>query len=39
MAATAYREFIEGEKIDFGDPRYTWDKAAAETLVEESENC
>lgn len=39
MAATTYRDFIEREGIEYGDQRYAWDKAAAETLVEEFENC
>lgn len=38
MAATTYREFIESEKIEFGDPRYAWDRAAAATLVNEAES-
>lgn len=37
MAARTYRDFIEGEKVEFGDPRYDWTEAGATTLVEEME--
>lgn len=38
MAATTYREFIESERIEFGDPRYSWDKDAAAILVNEADS-
>ncbi|WP_398480901.1 hypothetical protein [Tardiphaga sp.] len=37
MAARTYREFIESEKVEFGDPRYDWTEAGANTLVREME--
>jgi hypothetical protein len=37
MAARTYGEFIESEKIEFGDPRYDWTGAGAHTLVSEME--
>jgi hypothetical protein len=38
MAARTYRDFIDSERIKFGDPRYGWTQADAETLVREYEN-
>lgn len=37
MAAHTYREFVESEKVVFGDPRYDWTEVGANTLVEEME--
>lgn len=37
MAARTYHEFIESEKVEFGDPRYDWTEVGANTLVEEME--
>ncbi|KQM88616.1 hypothetical protein ASE67_02430 [Sphingomonas sp. Leaf23] len=37
MAAATYRLFLADEKTEFGDPRFDWSKAGAETLIEEYE--
>ena len=35
LAARAFREFAADERIEFGDPRYAWDEAAAMKLAQE----
>lgn len=37
MAQRTYWLFLDDEKTHFGDPRFDWSKAGAETLIEEYE--
>lgn len=37
IAANTYHAFLADEKIEFGDPRFDWSKAGAETLIYEYE--
>jgi hypothetical protein len=35
VAATIMSEFLEQERIEFGDPKYDWTEAGAKTLAKE----
>jgi hypothetical protein len=37
IALTAYKEFLRSERIQFGDPRYTWDRDGARDLIQSLE--
>lgn len=35
MASAMYRDFVEEDKIDYGDPRYDWSASGARALVKD----
>lgn len=34
LAIAAYRQHLEDEEIEFGDPRFSWDRDGARELIE-----